>query len=102
MTVIVLAWGLTFPIGGIVQNRGDPFGLLPCRWSSSGSPRSGPSGRAGLARVSGWLAVVGLSAIWAWRRCFTTATLTGLVLAEAMTRPPGSRRRWILGESSAP
>lgn len=102
VTVIVLAWGLTFPIGGIVQNGAIRFGLLPVSlvFFRIASIRLAGGGRAGLARVSGWLAwaVVGLSAIWALEALlYTTATLTGLVLAEAMTRPPGSRRRWILG-----
>jgi hypothetical protein len=102
VTVTVLAWGLTFPIGAIVQNGAIRFGLLPVSlvFFRVGSIWLAERGRVRLSRFAGWLswAVVGLSAIWALEAMlYTTATLTGLVLAEAMTVPAGRRRRWILG-----
>lgn len=102
VTVIVLAWCSPFPIGGMVQNGAIRFGLLPVSlvFFRIASIRLAGGGEPVWPRVSGWLAwaVVGLWAIWALEALlYTTATLTGLVLAEAMTRPPGSRSRWILG-----
>ena len=104
VTVIVLAWGLTFPIGAVVQNGPIRFGLLPVSlicfrvgavWlAARGCERS--------ARLASWLgwAVVGLSAIWALEAMiYTTATLVALLLAEAMTLPAADRRRWLFGRA---
>ncbi len=100
VTVVVLAWGLTFPIGGVLQNGAMRFGLLPVsliffRLASLWFEGRGRTRVAVIASVLAWC-VVGISAVWALEAMlYTTAALIGLVLAESATRPEGTRWRWI-------
>lgn len=99
LTLPVLVWGTTYPVGGILQNGAIRFGLLPftfifLRMLALWRPRWG--------KLFGFLAwaVVGLSAIWALEGLlYTTGAVLGMVAVEAAIREPGTRRSWLIGQA---
>lgn len=93
--VVTLAWGLKYPVGGLLQHGAIRFGLpmlliapvvAGARW-----PRIRP--------VSMWMAlmVVGMSAIWALEAfIYVTFTALGLIVIAATWQPRDQLRRWLL------
>lgn len=98
VTLVVLVYGLVFPIGGILQNGSIRFGLLPVgllalRMSALRWPKM-----SGLTGFLGWV-VVGISAIWALEgMLYVTAMLAGIVALSAASMTADRWRNWILGQ----
>ena len=98
--VITLAWGLTYPIGALLQHGAIRFGLpmvliapvvAGMRW-----PRTWP--------VMKWvaLAVVGISSIWALEGfLYVTATVAGLIVMSTVWAEPGTRISHLLKACAA-
>lgn len=94
LAVLLLVWGLQYPIGGLLQHGGLRFGLpmlLVLFWVAAARY---PGARRWL-RGAGW-AVVGLSGIWALEALvYTTGALLAMIAIEAALRPEG-RVRWVV------
>jgi hypothetical protein len=94
LAVIVLVYGLQYPIGGLLQHGsirfGLPIGLIAGAVLESRWPR-----RAGFARAF-TLAIVAVSSIWALEAfAYTLITLAALVGFQAWTLWDGGRRRFL-------
>ncbi len=99
VTVLVLVYGIAFPIGAILQNGSIRFGFLPFSLLALWLARERWPGTAKVTGPLAWI-VVGISAIWALEGfLYTSATLVGLVLLTALARPEGSPLRWILRQA---
>jgi hypothetical protein len=97
--VITFAWGLTYPMGGLLQHGAIRFGLpmaviVPvvagARW-----PRSWKYLR--------WLALftIGLSSIWALEAfLYVTFTAAGLIGFASLWQPRSSRLRWLIAKAA--
>lgn len=93
--VITLAWGLKYPVGGLLQHGAIRFGLPMLLIAPVVASARWPRSRT----VMKWFAliVVGLSSIWALEAfMYVTFTALGLTLIAATWQPRETLRRWLL------
>ena len=94
IAVIVLVYGLQYPIGGLLQHGSLRFGL-PIGVIAGAVLESRRGGRSALTRALS-LVVVGVSSIWALEAfAYTLLTLAALIGFQTWTRWEGGRRRFL-------
>jgi len=99
MAVIILAWGVTYPIGGLLQHGAIRFGLpvllIAVVVAGYRFPRiTGPTR---------WLALflIGLSSVWALEAfAYTLVTWAGLTAIATVWRDPDDHLRGLLREAA--
>lgn len=94
VTVLVMAWGLTYPIGGLLQHGAIRYGMPILLIAATTAGSRWP----GLRKTMFWLSllVVAISSIWALEAfLYTLATWVGL-LAFGLVMEPGDRMRWLV------
>ena len=93
--IVVLVWGLVFPVGGLLQHGAIRFGLpmavLVAAVTELRFARLAVAARIGVALA------VGISSIWALEAfAYTLFTLAGVLAARTWMLPPGARWAWFL------
>lgn len=99
VALTALVYGLSYPIGGLLQHGAIRFGL-PMALLVLAVAEARGSHRAGLRAAQ--LAVLGLASIWALEAfAYTLLTLGAIVAAQAALAPAGERLRllrgWLVG-----
>ncbi len=95
VALIVLVWGLIYPIGALLQQGAIRFGMPMAVLAATVAELRWP--RLALPARAVTLLFVGLSAVWALEAFgYTVLTFTALIVARAALLEPGGRRRWLL------
>ncbi|MBK5110610.1 MAG: hypothetical protein JJE10_04495 [Thermoleophilia bacterium] len=92
--LVALAWGLSYPVGELLQHGSIRFGLPMCLIAPVVAGVRWPRSRPAMIWVA--LVVTGVSSIWALEALvYVTATVAGLIAISATWVEPRSRLRFI-------
>jgi hypothetical protein len=93
--LVVFVWGLSYPIGGLLQHGAIRFGLPMAVLLAAVAGARKPAWSTPARVVA--LVAVGVSSIWALEAfAYTLLTTAGVFAALAWAEPAGARRRWLL------
>ena len=94
VALIVLVYGLLYPVGGLLQHGALRFGL-PMALLLAGVSEARRPLRTATPRLAGAI-IVGLSSIWALEAfAYTLLTAAGMLAAMSWLQPAGERRRFL-------